>query len=189
MGLTLLGTFKLLGGIINMVGAAFKSAFAIFAKSPVAWVAMAVLSFANLYKKIQENAQALRDLKAANDQARDSLAETVKTIQNMDDAAGAIAKVSTMIEDARSKLEELNKQRAEQGVFDIIAGGGVGDQLNEQRKEIAKLREEQIKLESIDARRLQLAKAQLAMLERQVQLAKELKAQTFQQEMGGSGRY
>lgn len=182
-GLALLGVFKALGAVIGMVAGAFKSALAVFAKYPFAWVLLGVIQFANLYKNIQESAKALKDLKAANDQARDSLASTVKSIENMDDAAGAIAKIGTMIEDARSKLEELNKQREEQSAFDIITGKGTAPLINEQRKEIMALREEQAKLETIDARRLQLGKATLAMLQRQVQLAKEMKSQTFQQEM------
>lgn len=183
VGLTLLGVFKALGAVIGMIASAFKSAMAVFAKYPFAWAIVAVIQFANLFKNIQETAKALKDLKAANDQARESLDGTVQAIENMDDAAGAIAKIGSMIDDAMGKLKELNKQREEQSAFDIISGKGVAPLLNEQRKEIAALREEQAKLETIDARRLELGKATLAMLQRQVELAKQMRAQTFQQEM------
>jgi hypothetical protein len=185
VGFGLVGAYKAIAMVLGMVRAAFASAFAVLAKSPVAWVIVAAASFAKYRENVEKAANRLKAFAAANEQARDKIDEMVKSMKNMDDRDSSLSKITTEIESLTQKTQEFAKQMGELSSFDVIMGGKVGmaAEFEEARNSLQQLLDTYMSVIQVDARRLELLKAHNAQLERQVALAKDLSDQEFEFKM------
>ena len=185
VGSGLVGAYKAIAMVLGMVRAAFASAFAVLAKSPVTWVVVAAASFAKYRENVEKAANRLKEFAAANEQARDKIDEMVKSMKNMDDRDSSLSKITTEIESLTQKTQEFAKQMGELTAFDTLMGGKIGmeAEFEEARNSLQQLLDTYMSVIQVDARRLELLKAHNAQLERQVALAKDLSDQEFEFKM------